>query len=86
MCEHGKTVEMELGGRVWSVDACVAPLIQALNQGGIPTVASCCGHGRIHGVISLQDGRELVIMTVDERRIHFWQFPHTIHGEPREAE
>ena len=81
MCKHGKTVEMELGGRIWSVDACIAPLVWALNQSGVTTVASCCGHGKIHGLVSLQDGRELVIMSVEERERHFEQFSHTIHGE-----
>lgn len=44
------------------IDACIAPLIQALNDGGIPTVASCCGHGHRPGRISLKDGRELFII------------------------
>lgn len=81
MCEHGKTVEMELGGRIWGVDACIAPLVQALNQENIATIASCCGHGKIHGLISLQDGRELVIMSIKDRERHFERFPCTIHGE-----
>ena len=83
MCKHGKTVEMELGGRMWSIDACIAPLVQGLNQGGIKTVASCCGHGKIHGLVSLQDGRELVIMSIEERERHFEQFLYTIHGEKK---
>ena len=43
------------------IDPCIAPLINALNNGGIRTVASCCGHGRRPGNIALTDGRELVI-------------------------
>ena len=27
------------------VDECLAPLLQALNDAGIPTSESCCGHG-----------------------------------------
>lgn len=51
-------------------DPCLAPLIEALNAGGIPTVASCCGHdGRgsdglqtdAPGWIVLSDGRTLTI-------------------------
>lgn len=45
---------------VWC-DPCLAPLIGALNDGGIGTVASCCGHGRRPGNVVLADGRELVI-------------------------
>ncbi len=47
--------------RVWC-DPCIAPLVEALNNGGILTVASCCGHGKVPGNIALRDGRELVIV------------------------
>lgn len=46
---------------VWC-DPCIAPLVTALNAGGLPTVASCCGHGRQRGMISLADGRELLVV------------------------
>lgn len=45
---------------VWC-DPCLVPLIKALNDGGVRTVASCCGHGCRNGSIILADGRELVI-------------------------
>lgn len=64
MCDHSN----DPGGReaampivkegVWC-DPCLVPLIEALNDSGHPTVASCCGHGRRPGRISLTDGREL---------------------------
>lgn len=83
MCEHGTDVLVRtLAGRV-KVDRCIAPTVQALNDAGVVTVASCCGHGKMHGVISLKDGRELVIMSIEEREQHFEQFPTTIHGETR---
>jgi ribosomal protein L32E len=44
-----------------NVDACIADLIQALNNANIETVASCCGHGKGLGIVSLKDGRELHI-------------------------
>lgn len=47
-------------GGVWC-DPCLEPLVRALNDGGIRTVASCCGHGRRPGKIMLDDGRELFI-------------------------
>ena len=28
------------------VDACIAPLVQILNNYGIETIACCCGHGK----------------------------------------
>jgi hypothetical protein len=43
------------------IDACIAPIVEALNARGILTEASCCGHGKGAGSIVLQDGRELVI-------------------------
>ncbi len=43
------------------VDACIADLVQALNDAGIYTSQSCCGHGKGDGLISLHDGRELII-------------------------
>lgn len=50
------------GGRsaVWC-DPCLADIVQALNDAGIPTVASCCGHGRQDGSVVLADGRELMV-------------------------
>jgi len=48
-------------GKPIYVDRCIADIIQALNDGGISTVASCCGHKKRNGVISLRDGRELIL-------------------------
>jgi len=68
MCEKGKEIKVTLaqpdyrGCSVASVDECIAPLVAALNDGGIETeAASCCGHGKTRGSIVLKDGRELVI-------------------------
>jgi hypothetical protein len=44
-----------------SVDKCIASIVDALNKGGIKTVASCCGHGKRPGNIVLGDGRELIV-------------------------
>lgn len=43
------------------VDACIAPIVKALQEGGIDMRGSCCGHGRTGGEIILQDGRKLII-------------------------
>jgi hypothetical protein len=73
MCEWGDTVKMQLViparlshsvkayRKVVDVDRCIAPLVKALNDAGIRTVASCCGHGKGMGNIALADGRELEI-------------------------
>ena len=46
---------------LWELDSCIAPIVDALGQAGIGTVASCCGHGTALGTIALSDGRELII-------------------------
>lgn len=45
---------------IWC-DPEIAPLVKALNDAGISTVASCSGHGGRPGNIALSDGRELLI-------------------------
>ena len=54
-------VPMPLNGRVQCIDFCIADIVAALNAANITTEASCCGHGQIDGIISLSDGRELLI-------------------------
>lgn len=47
---------------VWhqvGIDECIAPIVEALNQAEVFTLASCCGHGNQPGSIVLRDGREL---------------------------
>ncbi len=73
MCEWGRTVMTNVkvpaglshtGEERWvnkPVDSCIAPLVQALNEAGIHTSGSCCGHGRGPGSILLHDGRELTV-------------------------
>jgi hypothetical protein len=52
----GATYWREMG-----IDACIAPLVKALQAGGIDMRGSCCGHGKGPGNIHLQDGRQLVV-------------------------
>ena len=66
MCEWGNTTKIKLmklqrGSMYADVDACIAQIVQALNNAGIETIASCCGHNRINGNIVLGDGRVLEI-------------------------
>jgi hypothetical protein len=41
-----------------AVDACMAPLVQILNDYGIHTVGCCCGHGRGSGAVLYEQGGE----------------------------
>jgi prepilin-type processing-associated H-X9-DG protein len=68
MCDDHSGVLMEIptaskrgpDGNKRGIDACIAPLVKVLNDGGYATVASCCGHSG-WGNIALADGRELLI-------------------------
>lgn len=42
-------------------DPCLVPLVRALYEGGFPTVASCCGHGKQPATVALADGREVFV-------------------------
>lgn len=39
------------------IDKCIAPIVRALQEGGINMRGSCCGHGKGPGEIELEDGR-----------------------------
>ncbi len=62
---------MPLNGRVQCIDFCIHQIVAALNAGGIRTVASCCGHGKIPGRIDLEDGRTLAIANNADQLV--WQ-------------
>lgn len=67
MCKWGTTVPLFLkipadlsstGQECWKVkqiDACIAPLVSALQGVGIDMRSSCCGHGKVRGEIILQE-------------------------------
>ncbi|MCK5127916.1 MAG: hypothetical protein KAR42_16785 [candidate division Zixibacteria bacterium] len=44
------------------IDKCIAPIVEALQKGGIDMRGSCCGHGKGPGEINLQDGRTIKII------------------------
>ena len=49
---------------------CIADIVAALNTSNITTVASCCGHEKLLGIVSLEDGRQLVIVPTLEEALH----------------
>lgn len=66
MCEWGTTkkILVKTEKETWKkegIDKCIAPIVEALQKGGIYIKVSCCGHGRPLGDIYLQDGRILLI-------------------------
>lgn len=72
MCQRGKHKLVKLcqpkliSGRfddddeVVPVDECIAPLVQSLNDRGVRTFGSCCGHGKGPGFISFEDAEGFV--------------------------
>lgn len=68
------------------VDACIAPIAQALNAGGLQTAWACCGHQQRPGAIGLEDGRQLIVAK-DANQLHQIDalFPLDIHGHAVEA-
>lgn len=91
MCKHGieaaqvHLAEPHSNGRTHApVDPCIAPLVAALNDAGIATVASCCGHGHRPGVVSLADGRELLVMPNYEQSRALDRLWPDIHGRVSE--
>lgn len=78
VCDYGYQVPVEVpipghlshtGLDRWDhkmIDWCIVPIVEALNAGGVFTVASCCGHGKGGGSIILWDDRELVLRPTDE--------------------
>jgi len=57
-------IPMPINGRMRGIDYCIADIVAALNAANIPTVASCCGHGKRSATVSLQDGREISVGNV----------------------
>ena len=66
MGTHEHAVCMPIKGCVQDVDLCLSHIVAALNAANIKTTWSCCGHGELHGVIGLEDGRHLVVIGADE--------------------
>ena len=72
MCKHGtdRLVDQHKlpgvnyldGEKVVHIDECIADLVLALNDAGVYTIASCCGHEYPPGEILLKDGRILMIL------------------------
>lgn len=96
MCEWGTTKPVEVriqaeeshtGQPYWrtvDVDACIAPIVAALQAAGIDMRGSCCGHGKGPGEITLADGRALFIADAEKPSATGGSVPpaSVICGEP----
>ena len=79
MCQWGTDTLVDLcaptpvqGRTIIKVDSCIAPLVQMLNDYGIKTTASCCGHGKVEHSGIILDGRNVRVLPRDDgsMRIH----------------
>lgn len=61
-------IPMPLNGRRRDIDYCISDIVAALNAANIKTIASCCGHGEIDAVVSLTDGRDIIIKNAKQKR------------------
>lgn len=98
MCKWGTTVEMEVTipahlshtgearKKVIGVDQCIAPLVAALNAGGIATICSCCGHGYLPGSVILADDTWLMLLTREQAEAVNKSIGVNIHGEKWDGE
>lgn len=78
MCEWGSEKQLlvpipaelshtgEFRWAVKGVDLCISDIVQALNNAGIYTSNSCCGHNKENGEILLHDGRNLIVISSQE--------------------
>lgn len=85
MCKQGteKNIKLTDGSRK-SCDECIQPLVQALNDFGLQTTASCCGHQKQKSSIILKDGREIfIIEKFEEARMIDALFP-PLNPRPKE--
>ncbi len=79
MCKRGNTVKVRVHhvGEIRlvnvDVDKCIAPIVRALNDGGIATEGCCCGHGEMTGHITLTNGKILGIFP--NRKIYLAHHP-----------
>lgn len=67
--------------RGFHCDPCIVGIVRALNDAGLRTIASCCGHGFRPGNIVLADRREIMIArNFEEARAIDRLFPVDING------
>ena len=72
--------------KIVDVDSCVAPLVKALNDAGVSTIASCCGHGHLPPTIAVEwngdKDRWLVMVSRAEMEQIVAAYGVDIHGNP----
>lgn len=77
MCKWGKEKKVTLKNKKRvKVDECIARLVQALNDYGIETIASCCGRGKTaKSSIKIKAQNVRLIPLGDDLTVHL-EFPY----------
>ena len=73
---------MPISGRPRAIDWCIHHIVAALNAGGVQTTSSCCGHGKMPGLIMLKDGRVLGIYDSMEDATKYGSLASKYHSHP----
>lgn len=78
-------IVMDYNNKIFRVDACIAPIVKALNDGGIKTLASCCGHHNplCKSIIMEYEGEELWCVLLSRQNFYKYITNHklSIYGE-----
>ena len=75
MCKRGEFEYCVIKGRKVKIDKCIAPIVKALNNGGIETAESCCEHGEEEGhILAYQDGkpRMIILYELGKKSLEIW--------------
>lgn len=83
MCDHSnrEAAMTVIDADTWC-DPCIEPLVRALNDGGLRTIASCCGHGRRPSSVVFSDDRVLLVLSSIEDYDSLAGLWPGINGEP----
>ena len=85
MCKWGTDTEVSLcvptpvqGRTMVKIDSCIAPLVQMLNDYGVETTASCCGHGKVKASSIVLSSKSIRLLSREDGslRAHL-VFPYT---------
>jgi len=72
MCVKGDMEALDIqttkGKQRILVDSCITPYVKALNDAGLETTGSCCGHGKRGGYIVLKNGKFLTISDIPKQK------------------
>lgn len=84
MCNQEQTVRLNrtrpISGRIdIMVDACIADEVQMLNNAGVWTLCSCCGHGISPGSILIHESSYDLCVTLGYTPVYYYDGVFDLH-------